>query len=254
MRIIFASCGNDSVALIQWALDNLDEELHIAYSDTKWGADWWPERVRLVKHWVEKTGNTFHTIDSEGFEGLVRRKKAFPTNGMGFCSYDLKIEPASRWLEEFDPDKKAVCMTGVRRCESENRKDWPEFKEDSPNHGGRTLHSPLVDHDDTMRDELITRTPFPILPHRSAECWPCINANIKDLQLLGEKDVDRIEALELEIDGLKKNDGERFMFRSKKMRGAKGIRQVVARARRGGGWYSPDQEDLFGCESGFCGD
>lgn len=254
MNIVFTSCGNDSVALIQWCLNNKVKDLNIAYSNTKWGSDWWDERVRLVKHWVEKSGGVFHTIESEGFEALCKRKKAFPTNGMGFCSYELKIKPAQEWLETIDPEKDAVCYTGVRRCESARRASWPEWVEESENHGGRSLHSPLVRHDDAMRDELITQTPFPILPHRSMECFPCINANKADIRLLDITAIEKVERLEAEIDALKLNDGERFMFRSKKCRGAKGIRQVVDWANSAHGKYESDQQEMFSCESGFCGD
>jgi hypothetical protein len=37
------------------------------------------------------------------------------------------------------------------------------------------------------------------------------------------------------------------------MAGCQGIDQVKAWADQGGGHYSPDQDDLFGCDNGFCG-
>jgi 3'-phosphoadenosine 5'-phosphosulfate sulfotransferase (PAPS reductase)/FAD synthetase len=253
MNIIFSSCGNDSVALIQWAIESKIDDLVVAYSDTKWGSPEWPERVARVKAWVESNGGKFITIDSEGFESLVKRKMAFPTNGMGFCSYELKIKPAMEWLEQFDPDKKGVCYTGVMRIESEKRKTWPEVLESSPNHGGRKLVSPLATLSEIERNELLERAGFEVLPHRSMECSPCINATIKDIQQVGEQDLIKVINLETEMGVGKRSGKPKFMFRPAKVHGAQGFAQVKEWANKGGGDYSPDQEDLFGCESGFCG-
>lgn len=253
MNIVFTSCGNDSVALLQWAIENKLDNLVAAYSDTKWASPEWSKRVERVKAWVESNGGKFVTIESEGFANLVRRKKAFPANGMGFCSYELKIKPAQEWLETYDPEKIAVCYTGVMRIESENRKDWPEVKESSPNHGGRKLVSPLATLSEIERNELLERAGFEVLPHRSMECSPCINATIKDIQQVSEQDLIKVVNLETEMGVGERSGKPKYMFRPHRMQGAKGFKQVKEWANHGGGKYSPEQEDLFGCDSGFCG-
>jgi hypothetical protein len=252
VNIIFSSCGNDSVALCQWAFENKLSNVHVAYSDTKWGSKEWPERVARVKEWVEGNGGTFHTIDSEGFEALAKRKKAVPTNGMAFCSYELKIAPAMEWLDIVDPDVIAKCYTGVMRIESEARKDWPETKHDSTNHGGRTLISPMATFTEQDRNDLLARAGFDVLPHRSRECR-CVNMNRKDIQSLTELDLIDIETLEDDLGVGERSGKAKYFFRASKHGGAEGIRQVKDRADHGGGQYSPDQEDMFGCDSGFCG-
>ena len=251
-NIIFSSCGNDSVALIQWAFENKIDNLVVAYSNTQWAADWWAKRVQDVKRWVLLNGARFVEIESEGFESLVKRKQAFPANGMGFCSYELKIKPAMEWLEVFDPNGLAVCYTGVMRLESERRKAWPEYLESSPNHGGRALHSPLAKMTIKERDSLLLNAGFDILQHRSMECSPCINATIGDLQQTNEKDIQKVYELEVEMGVGKRSGKSKFMFRPHRMGGARGIKEVKARADQGGGAYSPLQDDLFGCDSGFC--
>ena len=40
-HLIFASYGNDSIALIQWAHERSLPDVHVAYTDTGWAADWW---------------------------------------------------------------------------------------------------------------------------------------------------------------------------------------------------------------------
>jgi hypothetical protein len=252
-NVIFSSCGNDSVALIQWAFENNLTDVVVAYSDTQWASPDWPERVDRVSVWVESNGGKFVVIPSEGFKNLVKRKQAFPANGMGFCSYELKIKPAMEWLDDFDPEKKSVCYTGVMRIESQARKNWPLVKEDSPNHGGRKLVSPLAEMSVSERDALLNRAGFEVLPHRSMECSPCINASIRDLQHIHDTDVIKVINLENEMGVGKVSGKPKYMFRPEKVSGAEGFAQVKHRADQGGGSYSPDQEDLFGCSSGFCG-
>ena len=252
-NIIFSSCGNDSVALIQWAIESKLKNLIVAYSDTQWATPSWQARVERVRDWVFDSGGAMVVIHSEGFRNLVKRKQAFPANGMGFCSYELKIKPAMAWLEAFDPCKTAVCYVGVMRIESEKRKAWPKVLQESPNHGGRKLVSPLACMTLIERNELLERAGFDVLPHRSMECSPCINATIKDIQNVPGADLIKVVNLEEEMGVGVRSGKAKFMFRPHRMQGARGFKQVKDWADHGGGKYSPDQEDLFGCDSGFCG-
>lgn len=252
-NIVFSSCGNDSVATIQWAIENGLPGLIVAYSDTRWASESWAERVNKVRDYVIRHGGRFETIESEGFAALAKRKKAFPANGMAFCSYELKIKPAMVWLDEIDPEKKAVCYTGVMRIESEARKTWPEVLEQSPNHGGRKLVSPLACMTEIQRNELLSRAGFDVLQHRSKECSPCVNATIKDIQQLSRADLIKVANLETEMGVGERSGKQKFMFRPHRMGGAMGIMEVKERSDRGGGAYSSLVEDMFGCDSGFCG-
>ena len=252
-NIIFSSFGNDSLATIQWALEAGLKNIIVAYSDTKWTATSWNARIAKCKKYLDRNNVEFAVIDSEGFSNLVRRKMAFPANGMGFCSYELKIEPAMRWLDEVDPEREAVCYVGIMRIESERRKNWPEVLESSPNHGGRKLISPLATFSITERDALIKRAGFDVLPHRSWECSPCINATISDIQNIDEESLIKVVNLETEMGNGVRSGKPKYMFRPHRMGGAMGFEQVKEWADQGGGHYSPDQEDLFGCDSGYCG-
>ena len=252
-HVIFASYGNDSIALIQWARERGLTDVAVAYSDTGWGAPWWPDRVEQAEEWVKSLGFTPVRLESEGMAALVRRKKAWPRGGGGrfqCCIQALKKEPAERLLLDVDPDCEATCLVGVRREESANRRQWPEWTEESPAHGGRSLWAPLVRHGERERDELIDKTPMQRLPFRSKECWPCVNARMGEIALLEEETITRIESLEAEM-GTNSNGNARVMFSPKRHGGAIGIRAVVDRCNGG-------TEDMFGstmgCDSGFCGD
>lgn len=162
MRVIFASYGNDSLALIEWARRHLTPgAVTVAYSDTGWSADFWAHRVERAEAWVRSLGFDCVRIGSEGMRALVRRKSAWPRGGGGkfqFCTRALKIEPALAWLDSADPLREAICMVGIRREESAARATFPEWVEASENHGGRSLHAPLVAYTAAMRDELLRAT------------------------------------------------------------------------------------------------
>lgn len=111
--------------------------------------------------------------------------------------------------------------------------------------------SPLVRHDDVMRDAILQRARFDALPHRSLECYPCINANIDDIRLLSEDRIRLIDITEKDL-GFTKRVKPPVMFRTARRKGAVGIRAVVqwAAAPR-----PRDQMEMFPaqCDSGYCG-
>ena len=249
--VIFSSYGNDSIALIQWAHERGLNDVWVVFSDTGWAADYWLERVQIAEDWVERLGFKPARTESEGMAALIERKKAWPRGGGGkfqFCTENLKKGPAKEWLDTHDPQKIATCMNAVRRCESQNRLLTPEFVEASEGHGGRELWSPLVRHTDEDRDELILKTPFQVLPYKSKECWPCVNAGKKELKHLEPERIKLIAELE-EKAGTNRKGNARVMFSPKRHNGAVGIQAVVDDARKEQG------DDLFPvqiCDSGWC--
>jgi len=173
-------------------------------------------------------------------------KKGFPSQRYQWCSAMLKGLPFLTWIDEFDTDCKATVIIGKRREESQERADTPEFIESSEYHGGRKVWHPLYLHTETMRNDLIIRAGFEVLPHRSKECSPCINANRDDLRQLTENDILRIENLESKVG--------KTMYRPKRHGGAKGIRRVIAWAYSDRGKYNDKQDEMFNqCSSGYCG-
>lgn len=255
-HVIFASYGNDSIALIQWCREGNAPNVIVVHSDTGWAAPWWRERIAKCEEWVRSIGFGAHTIPSEGMIQLVKRKKGWPLpRKFQFCTEELKIRPAIAWLDEVDPDKELVCLVGVRREESRERVSWPEYIADSEKHGGRDLWSPLVQLKETERDALLERAGFEPLPHRSQECFPCINSNRNDLKRLTPERITEIEALEKEL-GFTSKGKPRTMFRPYRHMGATGIREVCKWAHSKRGKYEAPPVVLgsgVGCDSGMCG-
>jgi 3'-phosphoadenosine 5'-phosphosulfate sulfotransferase (PAPS reductase)/FAD synthetase len=251
MNVIFASYGNDSVALIQWAHEAGLEDVTVAYSNTGWAAEKWTARVAIGSEWARSLGFQTVEIPSMGMEALVAMKQAWPRGGGGkfqFCTEHLKETPALFWLAENDPDGEAVCLVGIRREESANRSTFPEWTEESEKHGGRALYAPLVRHTEPMRDALIVKTPLPILPHRSKECYPCVNARKGELAAMDEPAIHKIDLIEVRA-GINSKGNARVMFSPKRHNGAIGIRAVVEDARHG----HTDMFEPAGCDGGWCG-
>lgn len=146
MNILCCSGGNDSVALMQWAIEKQLKNVVVLYNGTGWEKDTWIERLKEVEIFCSKNGFNFRSTKSEGFKNMVRRKKAFPMSAgpMQFCSGILKKEPTKKWLRENDPTEKSVIYIGIRREESQNRKNHPEEITHSEVYGNRVQKFPLV--------------------------------------------------------------------------------------------------------------
>jgi hypothetical protein len=244
--VIFSSYGNDSCALIQWAHENDLKGVAVVYTDTKWAADGWKQRVIRMELWAQRLGFMTFRTTSIGFRELARQKKGFPTQRFQWCSYILKIEPGERWLEENDPLRNAVCIIGVRRDESQDRATFPEYLVNSHNHGGRVMIAPFATWTEDDRNAMLRRAGIEPLPHRSRECR-CINSNRKDMKQFTGNDIAAIREIEAEVG---KN-----MFRPKRHMGAAGIDQVINWAKSKRGEYQKEEapeEDFGGCNSGYC--
>ena len=243
MNVISSSAGNDSLAMIQWSIEQNIPDVHVVFCDTGWAAPGWIVRVEKVHAYAKANGMEAHIVKSLGMQELVRMKKGFPGNAQQFCTAHLKGVPFLEWIDEADKDYKAIVMVGKRRVESEARKNTPEYIYNSDYHGGRTLWHPLYLHTDAERNALIERSGFEILPHRSLECNPCVNANRQDFLRLTPGEIERVNELEVEIG--------KPMFRPKRF-SALGIYGVIAWAKDGrdrGDFAEEDAQcaSLFGC-------
>lgn len=267
--VIFSSYGNDSVALIQWAYEEGLSDVVVVFSDTGWAADWWKDRVDALELWVHKLGFWTDRTTSIGFVALAHHKKAFPTQQFQWCSYILKIEPSQRWLAEADPDRRAVCLVGVRRDEGQDRANFPRYHVKSVNHGGRVMIAPFADDDEDRRNGYLQRAGVEPLPHRSMECSPCINSNRADIRALTPAEVSQVRAVETDMTlrfGLTRNGKPRTLFRPHRHMGAVGIDEVKRWADLPRGQYrppeppdepvtedEPPEEDVFNaCNNGYC--
>jgi len=251
--VILASYGNDSIALITHLWMRGLTDATILFNDTGWASVEWMTRVDQMEIWAKSKGFDSARTQSIGMEQLVKNRKGWPRNGMQFCTMWLKIMPTSDWLDEHDPDGKAICVVGVRREESKARATFPEFNPFSDVHGGRHVWAPLVDMTTEDRD-IILRCCAGIepLPHRSGECTPGVNDNRGDLRRLNNypERIDNVERIEHELGVSPKTGKPKTMFRPKSKMGAIGIREVMKWANSDRGEY---EKQTQGCDTEWCG-
>ncbi|MDI4237959.1 hypothetical protein OZ411_34680 [Bradyrhizobium sp. Arg237L] len=76
--VIFASYGNDSCALIQWAREWDLEGVAVVYSDIGWATEGWEKRVLEKEEWVRSLGLAPYRTNAIGFRQLARDKKGIP--------------------------------------------------------------------------------------------------------------------------------------------------------------------------------
>lgn len=245
MNVISSSYGNDSIATIQWAHETRLPDVTVAYCDTGWAAPGWNARVSEGERFAEHCGFKTVRLESLGMEELVRMKGGFPANQYQFCTMHLKGIPFLNWVDEVDEGCEATVLIGKRRAESKARAQTPEFIYNSEYHGGRRVWHPLYAHSDDERDELVRRAGFELLPHRSQECSPCVNANRADFMLLTKEQIERVNDLEVEVG--------KPMFRPKRF-GAMGIYGVMVWAKHGRKRELCDVLEDEGCGAPFgCG-
>jgi len=247
--IISSSFGNDSIALIELARREQLENVHVVYCNTGWEHESWIKRVEAGSNFAAKCGFFVHNISGdETFLEMVRRKKGFPNSHSQFCSKILKCIPFLQWCEANDPQREATIVIGKRRDESRNRKDTPTHEWGDKYYKGRLIWYPLAFVSELERDEIVKSTPLAVLPHRSMECSPCVNATRKELLTVTHDRIKVIKELEKEI-------GHQ-MFRTKTKMGADGIEEVMLWARSPSGRFHKNQLfiwDYNPCITSMCG-
>lgn len=251
MYLISSSMGNDSIALLQWAHERDLDDCYVIYADTGWGHPDWPARVEKGMRLAESYGFVTWTVRSyRGFGEWVAAKSMFPTNKYQWCTSYLKLLPFAEFLDFIDPYSEATVVVGKRRAESKKREGTQEFEQKSEYYTGRMIWNPLFKHTDKERNQLIGRTGFKPLPHRSMECCPCVNAGRQDLRETPETCLERVRQLEQETG--------KTMYSVSRYQGATGIDEVMEWAASGRGKFHKDQTRLWNykgelCGSGLCG-
>lgn len=197
MHLIISNYGNDSIALIQWAFEQQLKDVHVLYVETGWAASEWSERVTRGEIWVKQLGfNPVHLMPTLQFKALVIDKGEFPTTKFQWCAGILKGLPILDWLDQVDSRIETTILLGSRRDASRRFAYLEEFLQESEHYGDRKVWHPLFLHTLTQRDELIKKTPFPLVTHRSLECDPCVNSNEIDFQRISLETI--VKAVQLE--------------------------------------------------------
>lgn len=265
--VVGVSWGNDSVALVQFLHEEGLEGVVCLYNDTGWSMpahgnyEGWADRVTRMEAWAQSLGFKTARTASIGMEALVHDRKAWPRQGMQFCTDELKIGPTLKWLCEEDPEREAIMVNGKRRAEGHIRAQTPEWIEESPI-WDRRVWQPLYDHDNEARDALILRGGHEVLPFKSKECMLCVNTNRDGLVAAPEVAIAWVARVEGDVPPSPTTGKPKTMFRPARKMGATGIREVVEWAKAPPRKYrrakdlmddgtGPSGTDI-GCAGGLC--
>jgi 3'-phosphoadenosine 5'-phosphosulfate sulfotransferase (PAPS reductase)/FAD synthetase len=141
-------------------------------------------------------------------ENLAKRKKFIPNTYIKFCTRELKIIPFEKWvLDNFIDKEEFIVFEGVRREESRNRADTPNFtiKKSliSPKFNKPTCY-PVVDWTTEevfkyIKDKGLEVNPLYSKGFKRVGCMPCVNASKWDLIYLEDKYRERLFKLEKDV-------------------------------------------------------
>lgn len=250
MHVIVSHFSDDSMALIQWAKTHLDpSSVSVVTVDTGWLAPEWQQRVQVASDWVKKSGfQMVKLISPAGFSELVKDRQQFPSIKYQWCAGFLKGLPLIDWLDRVDPACEAVILLAKRKAMSPTYTMLPERIDESPHFGDRTVWHPLLDFSDQAVSDLVGKTGFPLVKHRSLECEPCTYSRTADLARLSAESITRAEKLEQMIG--------QPMFSSNAYDGAVGIRAIAnwSKSQQSEGRELPEVRFDMGCGAPFgCG-
>lgn len=194
--LVSLSGGKDSTACLLWALETLPrEDIVPYYIDTKWEHDAVYEYLDYLE---EKLDVKITRLESIGMEELSIREKMMPNRFARFCTRELKIKPALEFYETIEED--FINITGIRRDESENRKDTESF---FVKDGIKTL-CPIAYWDtqrvfDYHKEYKIDVNPLYKKGFSRVGCYPCVYARKHELMMMEDKYVKRLRSLEDKI-------------------------------------------------------
>ena len=197
---IIGNFGNHSIALAQWAIENITDELKFIAVDTGWAAREWSRRVDTCKRYLEKNHIEVCMLNAKAtFADMVRQRGQFPSQKFQWCAGFLKGLAINDFLDEHDPLCQAYLVFGKRKSDSRVNALLSEYQTNSEHYNDRTLWYPLLDCDDNQFHHLIKRSGMAVLAHRSLECQPCIHSSANEIHNLNKHDLIRLNQLEEQV-------------------------------------------------------
>ncbi|MFI4954950.1 MAG: phosphoadenosine phosphosulfate reductase [Gammaproteobacteria bacterium] len=198
--IIIGNYGNDTLALIQWAVEHALVNVTVVSVDTGWAAPSWAKHVLECEARVREQGyQVVRLVSTTSFTNLIKQRGYFPTPKFQWCANVLKGAPILLWLDQHDPSVSARVLLGHRRVSARSKQNLPEHISESDSFAGRDVYYPLATMSTVKRDKLLSHAGVVPLTHRSLECDPCINSDTFDLSLLNQDEIQRLNELEVAV-------------------------------------------------------
>lgn len=204
-HIVGFSGGIDSQACARWVLNRYPASDVIVMNSNAGGnehpltdafVDWYSDHVHPVIRVTAVVSDIWRTpqfaetkgLDSAeplSFVRMIELKKRPPSRKVQFCTEILKLRPQKRWIEENLKGEDYCRYTGVRRDESQSRKD--ALSEEWDSYFDCPLYRPIVDWTkeqcfDYVKEHGEQFNPLYKLGFGRVGCAPCINASREDIR------------------------------------------------------------------------
>lgn len=199
MNVLIANYGNESLALIQWAIEQELENILVLSVDTAWQSVAWENHLTLVFDYLKKAGLAYqHIVPKSQFIDAVKDRGSFPSSKFQWCAPFLKGLPLNDALDDFDFSGQAILYLPKMKMTSKANASLISG-ESNEHYQDRIVNYPLLDFSLSQRDELINNAGFMPLSHRSDECFPCIHARKGDIERADLQDKKRLDLLEKQL-------------------------------------------------------
>jgi 3'-phosphoadenosine 5'-phosphosulfate sulfotransferase (PAPS reductase)/FAD synthetase len=177
-----SNAGNNEHPLTEAFIDEYSREVFPIIKVPNLIKDMW-----LTEGFAEGKG-----LDGEApldFELMIKLKGRPPSRKAQFCTEILKLRPQRRWIDANVTDE-YECWTGLRRDESEARKNTPEREWDD--YFDCYVNHPIVDVKKQECFDNVLAAGEPINPLYSlgfnrVGCAPCINSGKDDIRLWADR-------------------------------------------------------------------
>ena len=230
--IVSISGGKDSTACLLYALNSFSKDDVIpVFCDTEWEHKYTYEYLEYLE---KKLNISIIRLKSLGFVELSKKKKFMPNRVMRYCTLELKIKPFNKYLYENFIIKNIdfIVIKGVRREESQARKNTPVFSETKGIYNRKSFIVkslyPIVDWTTKEVFEYLIQNNIKLNKlylkgFSRVGCYPCIYATKWELENLEDEYIKRIRKLENQVSNiLGKNvtffspDRDKFLKRNQK--------------------------------------
>lgn len=219
--LVSLSGGKDSQASLLYILNHYPKKLIRAhFCDTGWEHPSTYEHIEYLKKRLDIHVDILKSDKYKDFKDLCMQKGIFPTRRKRYCTMELKIYPALKYIKKWlDDGYRVINVVGVRRAESKKRENAPkwctEFCGEIPKSKKRAKEyykqsnsfitfQPIVDWSVEQVYDYNTKNgtknnPLYRQGFDRVGCFPCINARQQEIALLPTWARKRVAKLEQDV-------------------------------------------------------
>ncbi len=196
-RVLASISGGKDSAALSLFLKECGIEHERFFLDTGWEHPLLYEYLR--GELTRVIGPVVEICAERKMEALVEHKGMFPSRTRRFCTQELKVYPAQKYItKRMEEIGECVNAVGIRHEESGPRSKMPEWEWSDG--FDCEVWRPLIrwtvqDVIDIHHRHGLKPNPLYLMGAERVGCWPCIYARKSEIRLVAEKDPKRIDQI-----------------------------------------------------------